>query len=61
MVPLLVFYNSYFGDSFFAEKLLDAKSPFGDSVFKNPARYILVRTKTETTKKKTFSDRLGFY
>ena len=36
----LSFYNSYFGDSFGRKKLLDAKGPFGDNVFKNPARYM---------------------
>ena len=40
----LSFYNSYFGDYFGVfgrKKLLDAlKGPFGDNVFKNPARYI---------------------
>ena len=30
------YYNSYFGE------LLDAKGPFGDDVFKNPARYIYI-------------------
>ena len=30
----LSFYNSYFG----RKRLLDAKGPFGDNVFKNPAR-----------------------
>ena len=30
----LSLYNSYF------RKLLDAKGPFGDNVFKNPARYV---------------------
>ena len=34
------YYNSYFGDSFWPKKLLDAKGPFGDNVFKNPARYM---------------------
>ena len=29
------FYNSYFGD-LIEKKLLDAKGPFGDNVFKNP-------------------------
>ena len=33
----LSFYISYFGD-FWPKKLLDAKDPFGDNVFKNPAR-----------------------
>ena len=36
----LSFYNSYFGDSFWPKKLLDAKGPFGNNVFKNPARYM---------------------
>ena len=38
----LSFYDGYFGDfgEFLAgKKLLDAKGPFGDNVFKNPARY----------------------
>ena len=33
-------YNGYFGDSFWPKKMLDAKGPFGDNVFKNPGRYI---------------------
>ena len=41
---LLVLYNSYFEDSFWPEKkkLLDARGPFGDDVFKYPARSELV-------------------
>ena len=40
MVALLVFIMSYFGISFWPEKLLDGKGSFDDNVFKNPARYI---------------------
>ena len=36
----LNFYNSYFGDSFWPEKLFDANGPIGDNVIKTPARYI---------------------
>ena len=36
----LSFCNSYCGDSFSPKKLLDAKTPFRDNVFKSPARYI---------------------
>ena len=40
----LGFYNSYFGKValvFGPKKLLDAKGPSGDNVFKNPARFKL--------------------
>ena len=34
-------YNSYFRVSFWPKKrMFEAKGPFGDKVFKNPARYI---------------------
>ena len=32
-------YNGYFGDTLAEKKLLDGKGPFGDNVFKNPARW----------------------
>ena len=32
--------HSYFGDSFWPKKLLDAKGLFGDNIIKNPARCI---------------------
>ena len=35
----LSFYNSYFGDSAEKKKLLNAKGPFDNNVFKNSARY----------------------
>ena len=35
----LSFYDGYFGEFLAAKKLLDAKGPFGDNVFKNPTRY----------------------
>ena len=39
MAALLVFYNSYFGDSFWPKKTVGIKGPLGDIVIKNPARY----------------------
>ena len=40
MVALLVFIIATLEIVFGRKKLLDAKGPFGDDVFKNPARYI---------------------
>ena len=40
MVALLVFIiATSFGDSFWPKTLLDAKGPFGDNIFKTPARH----------------------
>ena len=41
MVALLVFIMATLEIVFGRKKLLDAKDPFGDNVFKNLARYIL--------------------
>ena len=40
MVALLVFIIATLEIVFGRKKLLDAKGPFGDNVFKNPARYM---------------------
>ena len=40
MVALLVFIMTTLEIVFGRKRLLDAKDPFGDNVFKNPARYI---------------------
>ena len=42
MVTLLVFIIATLEIVFGRKKLLDAKGPFGDDVFKNPARYIYI-------------------
>ena len=44
MVALLLFFSGWllWRDIFGRKKLLDAKGPFGDDVFKNPARYIYI-------------------
>ena len=42
MVALLVFIIATLEIVFGRKKLLDAKGPFGDDVFKNPARYIYI-------------------
>ena len=42
MVTLLVFIIATLEIVFGRKKLLDAKGPFGDNVFKNPARYIYI-------------------
>ena len=42
MVAPLVFIIATLEIVFGRKKLLDAKDPFGDNVFKNPARYILL-------------------
>ena len=36
--PYKICSHSYFGDSFWPKKLLDAKGPFGNNIIKNPAR-----------------------
>ena len=42
MVTLLVIIMATLEIVFGRKKLLDAKGPFGDDVFKNPARYIYI-------------------
>ena len=42
MVTLLVIIIATLEIVFGRKKLLDAKGPFGDDVFKNPARYIYI-------------------
>ena len=42
MVTLLVIIIATLEIVFGRKKLLDAKGPFGDEVFKNPARYIYI-------------------
>ena len=44
MVALLVFIMSYLDIVFGRNKLLNGKGPFDDNVFKNPARYIQLKT-----------------
>ena len=44
MVVLLVFIMSYLDIVFGRKKLFDGKGPFDDNVFKNPARYIQLKT-----------------
>ena len=39
MASLLVFMMAILAIFFGRKKLLDAKGPFGDNVFKNPVRY----------------------